>query len=335
MKRKIFFCLIIATLLYPIVNLNAQIISSSSEDPYQSLKITTAPKYSSPLSDITIEVKSYAFDIQSAILTWFVNGKKIESGQGKTKISATLGNFGEKTEITVQVQKQSGSVFSNSITIYPTDVDLIWQADTYTPNFYKGKALATYGSEIKVSANPIIQTGKTSIPKEQLTYLWSVGGSVIDSESGYGKYSIKFPATVTSDSNSVSVLVSVPNTSIEAFAEIEIPLSNPSVLIYEDHPLFGLQMQNALTNSGTLYGKESTFKAIPFFFSAPTPTFSGLEYSWNLNGKKIDTTSPDNLTLRNEEGGRGKAIIGVEITNTIKNSQYGLANFSLNFGSNE
>lgn len=335
MKQKIFLYLIIATLLCPIISLNAQITSSPIEDPYQSLNITTVPEYPAPYSNITVEVNTYAFDIQSAVLTWFVNGKKVESGQGKTRVSTQLGNFGEKTEITIQVQRQSGSSFSNSITIYPTDIDLIWQAKTYTPNFYKGKALATYGSEIRVSANPIIQTGKTLIPKEQLTYLWSIDGSVSPSDSGYGKYSMEYPATVTSDSNSISVLVSVPNTSIEAFAEIEIPLSNPSVLVYEDHPLFGLQSQNALTNSGTLYGKETTFKAIPFFFSAPTPTFSGLEYSWNLNGKKIDTLSPDNLTLRNEEGGSGKASVGVEITNMVKNSQYGLTNFLLNFGNNE
>lgn len=336
MKYFLLLLFVLGCTLYPNENrLEAQLVSGRVSSPDENLTVTVSPQYPRPFETVGVSIDTYWFDLNTAKITWLVNGKVVDTGVGKKSISLTLGDIGQGTSVVIQVEKPYGATFSNTVRIYPSSVELVWEAQTYTPPFYKGKALPTFGSNITVSALPRISTGGTFVPKENLLYTWKLNGSSAPIESGLGKYSISFPATITRKEEVVSVSASIPNTGVEALGETTIKLSNPVIRIYEDHPLYGTLSQTALSQSIRLLSQEISFKAVPFFFSNKDPQFSELEFNWNMNGKNITDTTSDTIVLRSSGEEAGRSTVSVEINNSEKTSQFGETSFTLNFGNNE
>jgi len=80
---------------------------------------------------------------------------------------------------------------SHSVSAQVVTADLLWSADTYTPVFYGGRALATPESLIYVTLFPL--------PSASLTYEWRVDDRLQSRYSGIGARSMWFTAHATSD----------------------------------------------------------------------------------------------------------------------------------------
>jgi hypothetical protein len=91
---------------------------------------------------------------------------------------------------------------------------LLWQAnDAYVPPFYKGKALLTEGSDVKIVAMPEIKSGSGTINPKNLTYSWKKDYTNDPDGSGYGIHSYVFMSDFLEP---VSVLDLRPSASAEA-----------------------------------------------------------------------------------------------------------------------
>lgn len=180
-------------------------------------------------------------------------------------------------------------------------VDIVVEADTYTPLSYQGRAEPTPGSQIRLIAIPL------DAPSGNLTYSWRIGGRIIPLTENV--------ATVTgSFDGSLPVQLSVLHDGrLWAQTNQTINLSKPSVLLYEQNPLRG-QSMIALANDYTLIGDEAEVVAVPYFTNRATESAS-LRGVWRIDGQAINTDGLwRRLILKRPENPKERYSVELEVT---------------------
>src|SRR3990167_742525 len=79
-------------------------------------------------------------------------------------------------------------------------VDILWQGDTYTPPFYKGKSLWSNQSRITFVAIPQGLGNPAS-----LNYKWTKNGTVLGNINGIGKNTLSFTDSILSRPQTIRV----------------------------------------------------------------------------------------------------------------------------------
>ena len=148
-----------------------------------SISIDLVPENPEPNENVTITLSSYASNLDLIPISWSVNGKTAASGRGKKSFSVVAPAEGKEVNVTASISLPDGLV-EKKVMIRPEVMVLLWQAnDSYVPPFYKGKALPTLDSEIKVVAMP--ETKGTN--RGNLAYSWKKDYASDQSASGYNK----------------------------------------------------------------------------------------------------------------------------------------------------
>jgi len=197
-------------------------------------------------------------------------------------------------------------------------IDLLVDSDSYTPPFYRGRALPAIGTSIRLVAfaHPPTISGVTQSAGD-LIYTWKQDDRVVGNVSGQGRSSVTLPSPMLYGTSNIEVDVESTDHILVGSATISIHATEPVVLLYEDNPLIGIAFNHALGTSNTIAETETTFAAIPFFASALSPNDSRLQYSWMLNNNAItpSTSDPSELTV-NASHSNGLATIGLSLTHT-------------------
>ncbi|MCR4334391.1 MAG: hypothetical protein NUV47_01505 [Patescibacteria group bacterium] len=204
-------------------------------------------------------------------------------------------------------------------------VDLLWQTNTYTPPFYKGKALYTTQSTVTVVAVP-------SIKSNNLIYTWKQDYKVLGSLSGLGKDSYTFKGTVLSKPTTIEVEVSTAEDGLKATKDITLSARNPEPIIYEDDPLYGILYNKAITSPLALSKDEIVLLASPYFFSTDVTGKNNLEYEWSINNGNVADNTDRSIILRHEGDTVGSSDISLVVNNTVDFFQKTRFNFKVNFG---
>jgi hypothetical protein len=215
----------------------------------------------------------------------------------------------------VEVQGENESLSASGV-IRPTEVELLWEADSYVPPFYRGRALPSAGSHLRFFAMPrLARAGGALISPNDLLYTWRKNGKVAQSVSGRGKHTVLLDSPVLFGSDTVSVEVSTTDGELRGFSSMRIASVEPSLELYENHSLFGILYYRALGSQTTLPEEEATFSAIPYFAPVESPNSGLLIYKWRINNTAIasDTTRPNAITL-NAAGSDGRAFIELALT---------------------
>lgn len=269
------------------------------------LSMTLSPAYPSPGETVTLTLSSPVYDLSRASVTWNSGGKVLESGAGVTSATVVAGKLGEKTLVTADVSVE-GTEDSAQILIMPTAVDLLWEADTYTPPFYGGRALPSAGSRVRLQAIPYLpKPGGGFYGANELSYIWKQNGSTLSSISSKGKSSAVIAAPDLFGNYTISVEALSPDGTTSGAARARIVSVEPDIRLYRDHPLFGVEYFDALGPNVFLDDSEMTFAAIPYFSAARNPRENRLVYAWRINGKSItaDGKQPNEITI--SAGGEG------------------------------
>jgi hypothetical protein len=193
--------------------------------------------------------------------------------------------------------------------VLPAGVDLIWEAESYTPPLYKGKALYPDGGSVRIVAMPDARFGN----HDNLFYTWKTDGRVLGSLSGRGRQVFERAGTILGGPLSVSVEVrETPDGPVAAAGVARIPASAPQVLAYEHDPLLGTIFDKALQGTVALEREEITVVAYPYFFSAPARDV--LEYEWRVNSRAAGGDKSITLRRGDETGG---ASVALNVTNPL------------------
>lgn len=291
-------------------------------------RINISPESPGPFQSVTISVEDFSGDIDATKITWTVNGKAATEGTGRKSYTVRTGALGTKTDVSINI---GGSV--ENVSLRPAVVDLHWQADTYTPPFYQGKAQHSNQDTVTVVAEPFFLTSAGArINPDALVYRWKVDGRVNQNASGYGKKSFQVASSVLPKPLTVDVDVYSADETYRGQATIVIPESTPEVLLYENDPLYGISFSKAL-NGGehTISNTEVTVLGIPFFFSNSQRNTGSLTKIWKLNGNTINE-SGDEIILKKPSGDvSGRSQISFEVKNPVRFMQNAKGDFYVRF----
>ncbi|MEX0652178.1 MAG: hypothetical protein WD509_01250 [Candidatus Paceibacterota bacterium] len=298
------------------------------------LLLTITPTYPSPEEGVTVSIESFSADLHNSNISWFLDTKLVQEAVGITSFTFTAGALGSPTRIDVVAQEPGAPLLSETVYVRPTDMDILWQGDTFTHPLYRGKRLPTTGSAINVEVIPhFINEFGRKFATSELTYVWSVEGKKLTHASGRGENTITITQNKPIKNIPIEIEVASPDGLITRKESLQIPIETSALHIYENNPLLGILFNKAVNSLYSLVGQETNFIAYPFFMSAVDRNDSSLQYSWSLDGKPItlgeDTGS---ITVSHEGGVRGTALIKVGARNTKEIFQKSDVEFSIEFG---
>lgn len=285
MRRILIFSLIFIAIL--ISTTNAQVLP-------QDISISINPSEPKPGQQVSASVESFGMDLYNATITWKYNNTTIGVGTGKTSVNFVAPNSSSTNVLSVSATGPDGSA-SSSIIIRSSSVDLIWEAtDSYTPAFYKGKALPSVGARLRVTAIPNITAPKT------LSYRWQYNGDAITNQSGTNKNSLSIKTDVLSSTEGFSVVVN--NGGFTGTGNIKIPLGDPNVVVYQKSNGF-IDYSKGSLRDVFITVPGVTLRAEPFNFSIPNTTQNDISIGFKLgdqsfvgttNNQELSITKPDN-----------------------------------------
>ncbi len=282
--------------------------------------IKMSPRFPKPYETVDISLSSTSTNLNQATISWFINNKKQVSGTGEYAIQIKLGDAGSSAQIRAEIVYLSGFQTTRNITIRPASVDILWSGHTYTPAFYKGRALPSSNSFIIFNAVPsFIDSRGNVVDSSKIIYSWSHRGVQLGGSSGYGADRLVLEGEPTSQQSMIiSVTASTPDGAIEAQETVRLRVVNPFALFYEKHPLNGVGYEQTFFNTLEFTKEEMTIRAEPYYFSLDDIFNNLLTYEWRINRKDVlpQGNRDDEITLRNDSGGRGEARVALRIRNT-------------------
>lgn len=297
------------------------------------LNVTLNPEYPAAFQDVVASVDSYSADMDRSTITWTLNGKVIQQGIGAKTFRFKAGKNGSYTNLGVSIIF-NGVESKKTISITPATVDLIWQADSYVPPFYKGKALFSHQSNLKIVAIPNIFTKDgTLIPASKLIYRWKLGKEFVAAVSGVGKNIVTFSDKIPVNEKEISVEVSTADASVKTLGQIFVRSVGTNPVVYQDAPLTGISYEKALPNTFLLADSEMKLVIEPYFFSVKTRDSDSLYYGWSLNGKAVPDVSRSSIIFKVPEAEKGSAQVDVELRQPSKVFQTNANSLMINFTS--
>ena len=297
------------------------------------LELSLNPGNPEPLQLITVTLKSLSYDLDRSKITWLVNGSEKKTDIGLKEFSVTAGKSGQKTTVRARVETPTDGTKQIETTFVPAVVDLIYEALTYTPPFYHGKALnPNQGTVIVVALPELVRTTGEKVPTKNIVYTWRKDGKVVQAASGLGKNSFTFSGSVPIRDAEISVTAAALEGELSATKQVRITNVTPKIIFYENSPLYGLMFNRAITNTVKLVETELSVVALPYFFTVSSAASKNLNYVWSLNGQEVANQDPKNsFTVRLEKAGVGVADIGLKINNTAQIFQFTDNHYNINF----
>lgn len=289
------------------------------------------PSIPKPGDLVSIRVDSYSTDLNKAYVTWTQDGVVVSEGAGVVTFTFVAPDAGERTVIEMAAAKQGGGVVRKKFTVAPADLDLTYEAQTYTPPFYEGRAEFTNSSVVRVVSLPNFidpDTGE-EIPADQLVYTWRVDGTVEQSISGYGRSVADIRGELVSRGLDIEVEAEAVDADLKARASISIKDTRPEVAVYERHPLYGIIFEQALGQDPyPVKEEEVSLVAVPYSMDISSLNDPRVEWNWRTELGKGPSTPV--ITFRPETGATGLADASIRI-NHQNFAQYAASTVKLEF----
>ncbi|MFA5987620.1 MAG: hypothetical protein WC797_03155 [Candidatus Paceibacterota bacterium] len=292
-------------------------VSAAREaDADNSIYVDLYPQNPSSFSDVAIGVRSYLRDIEQSIVSWSVDGKQQAEGIGLNQISVTTGPVGKTMTISAVISTQSGDQIEKVIKITPADASIVWEAQTYVPPFFKGKALPSASSKIRFVAIPDFhdENGKT-IKQSSLSYEWTKNSET--ALRGVGKYI--FDTTIGNTEDEISVKIYDQSKTISVEKTVTMLPYPTKMIVYEDRPLEKTRYENAIGDTMNLSTEETTLRVEPFYISLSL--LPQTNFVWQMNGKQIFNGNGNRnrtMTFRQERGNSGESEIASGVGSVLK-----------------
>lgn len=285
----------------------------------EGILINAVPENPAPNENVSVTLNSYANDLDSVLITWFANGKNTLSGIGKKSFLVNAPNAGSEITVIAKISLPDG-VIEKKIIIRSAVMVLLWQADdSYVPPFYKGKALPSLDSEIKVIALPEIRKNGILIDPKSMIYSWKLNYNNDQENSGYGKNSFVYNSDYLEDTNNVSVTASTLDQKYSANGNMNIGATNPKILFYKNDANLGTIWELALSNGHKIQSDE-IIEAAPYFVSPKDIRVPTFVWNWSINNNLVSILGPRKnlISLKAQTGVSGTSKIKLEISNQDK-----------------
>ena len=296
-------------------NAAAQTFDGSIET--RDIKMVLDPPTPGTNETVSVSVESLIVNVNRMRITWFVDGEAVLSGIGETEITITTKDQGSLSRVEAYIQVDGDTNLRKWIQIAPADLDMLWQADTHTPPFYRGKALPTPESFISIIGLPNLRNEGAETQEQTVIFNWTQNGRNLPDDSGYGAN----PLIIRNDFLKLEERIELTAIHTDGVSRssqlVTIDIVQPIVNIYEE----GTYLRNANQTEGVSFGQGLTFVAEPFFYSVSRDFKKLLRFTWFTNGRVLDSallgSKPYVLSTQSALEG-GVADIAVEVEHPLK-----------------
>lgn len=288
--------------------------------------VNATPENPAPGENVNITLKSYVNNLDIVLISWSVNGKNVSSGIGKKSFFLNAPNAGEETNVIATTSLPDGAK-DTKIIIRPSVMVLLYQAmDSYVPPFYKGKALPSPDSLVKVVALPEISALGSSeslrrslVDPKNMTYAWKKDYTNNQDGSGYGKNTFTYINDYLEDSNNIGVIARTTDQKYSSSSNIDIETTEIKIIFYKNDIKLGTIWDLALSDGHRIVGDE-ILEAAPYFISPSDIRIPTLTWDWFINDNMINTPifRKNRLPLQTQAGTSGTSKIKLEINNMDK-----------------
>jgi len=285
-----------------------------------SISVSISPENPEPFENVDISLSSFANNLDTVFISWSINGKTVLSGIGKKSFSLSAPSANNEINVLVKITLPDGDV-ELSLLVKPTSTVMLWEADdSYTPPFYKGKALPSPDSSIKIVAMPEIRNGNNLVDPKNMSYSWKIDYNNDQNASGFGKNFYTYRNDYLEEISEVSVNVLTVDQKYTASGNVSVRSSNPKILFYARNPKMGTLWNNALQNNYKIKEGE-VIEASPYFMSPENIVSSpSLIWSWYVNNEQVALPifTKNIIPIKPVSGASGTAKIGLTIENRYK-----------------
>lgn len=301
------------------------------------LELNLSAPNPAPGQTVTITAQSFSSNINSAKVTWVVNGKTVKSDIGLTKLDVIAPELGQRKTILVTIVTSEGQTISKSIDLVSGSIDMIVETNGYKPPLYSGKLSPVYQNEVKIIAIPHIALNtKEELDASKLVYQWKKNDQVLQDQSGYGKNSVIITGDIIPRPYLVTVIVSTQDGKYSSVGSVNITESDPQISFYINDPLYGLLFNKTAENNIKIdSNRRVSVLAMPYGFNQSSDV-GGIVLSWIINGEPHQELSRStSVVLRAPDGKAGYSNIQLQVNNTDKILQRASAGFSTTFTANK
>ncbi|MDD5720950.1 MAG: hypothetical protein PHT16_00675 [Candidatus Pacebacteria bacterium] len=294
--------------------------------------VNVSPENPAPGENVNISLKSYVNNLDIVLISWSVNGKNVSSGIGKKSFSLNAPSAGGETSVIATASLPDGAV-DTKVIIRPSAMVLLSEAlDSYTPPFYKGKALPSPDSLVKVVALPEIKSGSNFINPKNLTYAWQKDYTSNQDGSGYGKNTFTYVNDYLENSNNIGVTAGTTDQKFSSTVNIDVRMKEPKIIFYKNDAKLGTIWEQALADGYKILGNE-IIEAAPYFFSPRDIRVPLVTFDWFINSQTINVPSyrKNILPLQAQVGTSGTSKIRLEINNADKIFESAVKEINVNF----
>jgi hypothetical protein len=282
----------------------------------EQLSVDIVPEIPQPGKDVTITVQTFGVDTNTNFYTWTIDGKEVLKGFGEFRLTFKVGRAGQLSNVKVKIDPSVGMTIERSFSFNPVDVDFLWQANTYTPPFYKGKALYTPEATITLVSLPNMVIQNRRINPADIIYNWKVNYDLKFPSSGFGRNSFTYKGPIINRDDTIQTEVyAASNRNVRGRNSLVLNRVSPQVLFYEDHPTLGILFNKNIEGDVVLSSKEFKLTAYPFHFSTPDRSMN-TTFNWFLNDTPINIQNKQSSTVfRRTDEDAGVSSVAVVVGN--------------------
>lgn len=266
---------------------------------FDDVVVKVSPTVPEPGQKVIVGLESFNVNLDSSRIIWYIKSQIVKDGEGAKSITFTAPN--EDVNIVAQILTPENSEIIKNILISASSVDLLWEApDTYTPPFYKGKALPGIESLVKFVAIPSasVKMGESGI--KNVSFIWSRNDENLGSSSGRGRdfFTILFDDLKTSEAVGVATNTAGKIATAETtFKPFKLGLS-----VYPLSPGGEPFMFRAL-RSGDRVNSETSFFSAPYGSSPRYLNSQSLKFTWAFDQSSFSPSGrPYLLTITPSQG---------------------------------
>ncbi len=288
--------------------------------PGAGVNVAVQPQNPRAFQAVTITLESFSTDLNQADIKWYLNGTLKREGRAVKTFEVKAGDIGTTLTVEAVVNTKNMGTVRKKVVIAPSEVDIIEQADSFVPPFYKGKALASTEGNVTLIALPLFITSSgKKISSNDIVFKWKRNGSVLPDESGLGRNSITVKVPYIKEAVvKFEVEASAPENNLFAKETHFVQPENPQIIFYENNPLLGITLNKALTGTFNLNKNEVTILGYFFGFKKNIIQDENADFRWRISGADASPTEGkrNTITLRRPEGAKGVSVVSLSIENT-------------------
>jgi hypothetical protein len=242
-------------------------------------------------------------------------------------VTITAGAAGTSQTLTALLQTPNNQEQTVSVTINPIYLDLIVEPQTRVPDWYQGRALPSYSSQINATA--LLHNGTTFLDPASVVYTWRIDRDPIEGGAIRGGNKVSF---LTPRGRGPVLFVTAANIQGKTIASRAILLRTvlPEMLYYEKHSLYG-QSTLPIKSAAALIGNVLTLQAEPFFLD--TRVYNQPDIAqWEINSIATDNgaSNPYEITL-SRAGTNGRTMVNFHVRSLREVLQGVEASVTVNF----